>query len=870
MSRPARISPLCGIAFCGLVLFAACSVKRDAWTNRTYHGLVSRDNGWFNANEKLKEVMLGIEQAFVYDFDTLLPVFVLGTKEQISAAQPELEKCVDKCAVVIDRHSMDFEGKQRNNWIDDSYFVLGKARFHQGKHLDAERVFGYLGKRMKGHDRQLEGKLWRALNAVQMEQYAKAQSTLDELRQEDLPRGFPLDLLEAVQASVYLHRDKVDDAVTALNAAVDHAERKWDKVRWAFLIAQLHQQQGRNKEAVDQYARVERMGPPYELAFHSQIFQALAFDAGSSKALRSKLQRMLRDDKHKDHYDMILYALADIELKEGHLEEGVAQLKKSALANTKDTRQKAKSWLRIADVYFQERRYAEAQVYYDSTTTLLSKDHMRWQEVANKAEVLAELVEHLSVVQKEDSLQHVATLDERERENLARQAIRQREQQEEEAAAREAAAREVAANAPPAPATTQAAGSKASWYFYNGQSIARGMAEFKKKWGPRANEDDWRRSNRGGSATASIDEEEDEKDEEGRTADGEAAWKDPAWWMRDLPLDSAAILASNARICEALYKSGLVYKEKLTDIDNAVESFENLNTRFNECTYTPESYYQLYRIYLEKERSTNFFSLDGTGSLTYANIILERYPESEFARLVRDPNALGQDAAGAAARAAAYMEIYAQFKSRAYTSVITASNAAITERPDDLLAPKYALLKALCIGSMQDKDGYRSALSAVQTGYPSTEEGKHAGELLASLGGGERSPDAPSATPPPTPYTIGEGKHFVAMVCNAPGGAEPLKVQLANYLQAHFAGQGLQVSANVLEAPRIVLLVSQFPNSEKAMEYLGAFMSESVMLRGSNDQGYPVFAITPANYALLVASKDVSGYQDFFGRNYPN
>ena len=56
-------------------------------------------------------------------------------------------------------------------------------------------------------------------------------------------------------------------------------------------------------KAIAQYEKIARMNPPYGVAFHAQIFQALAFDRGNSKTLRQKLNRMLKDDKHQDHFD---------------------------------------------------------------------------------------------------------------------------------------------------------------------------------------------------------------------------------------------------------------------------------------------------------------------------------------------------------------------------------------------------------------------------------------------------------------------------------------------------------------------------------------------------------------------------------------
>ncbi len=106
----------------------ACSQERDAFLNRTFHRLTARDNGWFNANEKLKEKVMDIEDAHQDNFDEVLPLFVYGTEEQSRAAIPDLEKCIDKCSLVIERHSMDIEGKERNKWVDDAWFVIARSQ----------------------------------------------------------------------------------------------------------------------------------------------------------------------------------------------------------------------------------------------------------------------------------------------------------------------------------------------------------------------------------------------------------------------------------------------------------------------------------------------------------------------------------------------------------------------------------------------------------------------------------------------------------------------------------------------------------------------------------------------------------------------
>lgn len=124
-----------------ILLVAACSTNKDAFLNRTFHKLVTRDNGWFNANEKLKETVATMQKSHVDDYDQVLPVFVDGTKAESDAMTPDLEVCIEKCSTVIDRNSMEFDGKEKNNWIDDAWFVIGKSHYYKQGYLDALRTF---------------------------------------------------------------------------------------------------------------------------------------------------------------------------------------------------------------------------------------------------------------------------------------------------------------------------------------------------------------------------------------------------------------------------------------------------------------------------------------------------------------------------------------------------------------------------------------------------------------------------------------------------------------------------------------------------------------------------------------------------------
>ncbi|TXI81124.1 MAG: hypothetical protein E6Q44_05145 [Flavobacteriales bacterium] len=872
--RQFRILRLCGALFLVVGLSTGCSQEKDAFLNRTFHRLTARDNGWFNANEKLNEVVAGIETAHVDDYDRVLPLFVYGTDEQAKNATPDLEKCIDKCSLVIERHSMNIKGKEKNKWIDDAWFVIAKSHFYKKNYYEAERGFTYVSRRFKEGDRHLESLVWLARTAIILEQFGKAQSALDEVTgQKVLPKRFDHGELAAVQAELDLKRGKVDDGIVHLESAIPNARTKKERVRWAFILAQLYQYKGLEEKAIQQFAAVARMNPPYEMAFHTQIFQALAFNKGNSKEIRKKLTRMLRDDKHIDHFDMLHYALADLDLKENKDSAAVEHLLTSARVSTTDVNQKAKTFLRLADLYFDDRAYESAQQYYDSTKSILVETHARHEEVSTRARVLGELVEQLRIIALEDSLQALAKLDEKDLEKKIRGIIRDREQAEAEREQAEEEARAAAQANPDAGMKPPAggAGQRGSWYFYDPQQIGRGLSSFRKRWGDRALEDDWRRKDKKGTALAELTEEEETDPEAQKEKEKkEEEWKDPSFYVKDIPKSDVALEASNVRVCAALYTSGIIYKEQLKDADNAIESFEVLNSRFEECRYTPESFYQLYRIYLEKEQTTNYFAPDGMGSQYYANVILERWPDSEFARLVRDPNILQADEVRRKEEEVAYKEVYDRYRQYMFASVIVSCDGVIANEPRNHFLAKYHLLRAMALGGQRDQSGFRDALNDVKTKFAGTDEERAASEMLAAM-------DRSTGQAPPTPqkqgaageYSTDPGPHFFALIVpNQGSDLNTIKTRISAFSQRYFPGTPVEITNSFLDTEHQVVLVSGFPNKELAMQYNALFTSGNEQLVGINDQGFPAFPITTANYTQLYKSKDVEGYSNFFAQNY--
>ena len=383
--------------------------------------------------------------------------------------------------------------------------------------------------------------------------------------------------------------------------------------------------------------------------------------------------------------------------------------------------------------------------------------------------------------------------------------IRERELLEAEKEQDAADAREVLANNPAATTPGNDVTAGGAWYLSTPVQVARGLADFRKKWGNRPNDDDWRRADKSGTALVDVAEETEETEAGPEVAaNGEPAWKDPASYLKDIPETEAQLDSSNARICTALYLTGMIYKEKLRDVDNAIESFQVLNDRFEDCRYTPESNYQLYRIYLAKEKAGNFMDFGGASSQRYADLILERWPGSEFARLVQDPGQLEADEAAKAAEAEAYAALYAQFRQGAYRNVIAACDAVLDGQARNHLRPKYALLKAMAVGGLHMEAPFREALARISLDYPGTDEAKSAQALLDNLRKNDPEAAAPAPDAGEVAYTEPMGDHFVVfMVPDSAGPITNVKGAIARFNNQFFPGTPMEVSASIWDPHRI-------------------------------------------------------------------
>lgn len=863
-----------------LVLFAfACTVEKDGLSYRVYHNTTARYNGFFYAKESLKEAMKKLLDSHEEDYDNILPPYIYGTEQSARGVYPQLERVIEKSSKVVDRHTMKPSEREKkkmkkpemNKWIDDNYFLIGKGYFYKRNYYKAEEIFKYCARKFKEPEMEVTASVWLARTYMELEDYSSANKELvkaggsknidDEVRAE----------YHMVAADYHIRNEDYKKAAEEMESAIGFIRKKKDRARPTFILAQLYQAQQESQKAIDMYEAVLTLKPEYELEFYAQINQALAFSrkGGNSIVIKEKLEKMLKDDKNIDYRDQIYYALAGVYLEERNTDEGISNLEMSLQENKGNAKQRGKSYLKLADVYFEERDYPASQAYYDSALTLIDDKHPRLKDIRNMAESLTDLVKNLEIIAREDSLQKLAALSPEELDKKLDNIIKQLEEEEERKRIEAEKAQNAAMEA-------NLSGVQSNWAFYNRALLVSGYSNFQMVWGDRPLEDNWRRSkklNLGGT------EEEEAIVEDGPKDEAESLIPGKEELAEGIPNSPDEMEKSNAAMARAYYNCGLIYKEKLDDFENAVEAFEILADRFETSDFHLLACYQLYRAYLAKEQEGYSNPFCGTCNSKYwGDQVLNLYPDSEYAMLIRNPEFKSVEAMKKAEEETAYLEVLQQYRERKYTEVIQQSSAVISGEPGNHLIAKYYLLRAMSTGALDrqtgERDNYIAQLREVVEKFPDTEEGIRAKEILDILLGGvvleSGEPDAPKEEEKKANYIFEEqGEYYFALVFNRDrGNFNEIKARVSDFCSQAYASAGLKTSSNLIDKDKHIVIVKTFNGKAEAMEFYLTFTSNQEALKELNTEGYERFVITKKNYVTLFKEKDLPGYITFFGENY--
>ena len=721
------------------IIASSCSTQKNTAASRSYHKTKVKYNILYNGELAYEDGLKAIRNANTDDYTRVLYLYPVSNHKAAEAAKSNMDRTIEKCRKCIKLHSIKAkpkrDPKKANDpkyklWLQSEEFNpamrlawmrLGEAEFHKGDFLGAVSTFNYIIRHYQNDaDMIAQSQLWIARAYAEMDWQYEAEDMLNRVQIDALSRKHAK-LYSAVKADVLLKGEHYKEAIPFVKIAMPHEKRKIYRPRFAYVLGQLYELDNQSEEAIQAYKYAIRLAPPNEMEFNARIRIA---ELGGKNSLR-QLRTMTKQSKFKDRLDQIYGAMGNIYLKQKDTVQALAMYEKAIAESTQAGTAKAAVLVRAGDIYYEQRAYEKAQPCYREAVTILTAEHEDYARVQKRSEVLDELIGAYSQAQLQDSLQRLSHMTEAQQRAIIDKIIEDLIASEKADSAQQVqAARDLARDddGPRSVNTSNMLGGgmakKGDWYFYNPQLVQQGKQEWRRRWGNRQLEDNWRRQNKQVIASYTGDE---------LSGEDLAA-------VDSLAMDSLGLnpMASAPKMETDIHKP----EYYLQQIPRTAEDYALSDSLWREALVT---LYYIYRDRLEDEfltQETLRFLDERWGSHPSVLAIHEdeqlralRHDEAYIARMRRMLDV--QDSL--------YAATYSAYTKGEFATVKANKQYAETEYPESRLMPRFLFLNAVSVARTDGQEAFIAELQDLVNRYGTTELGAMAKDMLAMLGQGMES-----------------------------------------------------------------------------------------------------------------------------------
>jgi tetratricopeptide (TPR) repeat protein len=829
-----------------------CSTKVNKFPNRAFHNTTTRFNVLFNGNQSFLEGTEKLESAYVIDYDSLVPLYIFPKDTTDAKTVVELmDRCIEKGEKSITRHSMYIKKEERNKHIDDAYMLIGKANLYKLNFPKANEMFEYVSKAYKKQPEGKIAKLWLSKSNIVEGKKSEAYENIKELQEDaEFPKAHQSEL-QKTAAYYHITENDYPRAITALEKALESTKKKKEKIKLNFIIGQLYDITNNHSSASIYYQKVLDLKPNYDLMLNTKL--KMASHASSGNENEAELLKLLRKCPSGNEKSKVYLALADLELKKDKKTkaENYMQLAaKEAIA----PKIKRKAYYKLAEYHYKEKSYLIAKNYYDSTLQTLENTDPLFIKVEDIRNNLGRLVKNLNTIQLQDSLIRLANLSESDRIAAIKSQIKYNKKLLNDKLELKKIEELNQANTPVTASLNTSLNNTTSWYFQNPTTMQFGREEFVKIWGKIPLEDHWRRKDK---SNFSFDNIERAKEIDQDNIDNIDVY------LQNIPLTPEKMSKSVRLLIDAYYDLGIVYNEKLSEsLKAAKDGFDPIVSKHDTSSYAPAAAYFCYNIYSKIP--------DITTANQYKNTILTKYPNTEYANILRNPNYYADKKAESQAIFPAYENAYTAFKNKDFSGALSQIETAELNYPKNSIESKFLLLKALVQKELSNNDEFRTNLKKILDNYPASEEFELAKQIY------EKSNALNPVIIPNTPIKVEEDTLFISNDSSAlkfvlvipldgVNKVEEIKNKVSDFNSSKFRIEGLNISDMLLNENTFLVVVQSFETDKiKAKKYYDAFLKDKNLLKDVNNKNFTSFLISENNLGKLYKNKRITQYNVFF------
>jgi tetratricopeptide (TPR) repeat protein len=913
-----------GMAVVLIVALASCGGRKNTGPSRFYHALNSRYNIYFNGKTSFDEALKSMTDGYRENYTEQIRMFPVSGiyKEEKSNTGGPFDRAIEKGNKAIKMHSIKEKPRRKPGWQNDPrqiklqaqeefnpflkycWMLIGEGQFYNGDFLTSAVTFSYIARHF-ATDRDLvaEARIWQARCYTELDWFYETNNALKKLNESGVPPKLQKQY-DRMYADYLIRSEQLEQAIPYLQNSILSERNKRQRARMRYLLGQIYMVTGQNEAAYRTFGKVASSNPPYEIEFAARIRQTEVFPGGNYNKVLKMLKRMSKSDKNRDFLDQVFYAMGNVYMTQQDTAKAIGCYAEGIEKSTQNGMDKAICQIRLGDIYFTQKDYLNAQPCFSGALAGIQKEYSDYERVSRLSETLDELAVYYEDVHLQDSLQELARMPESERlaaiDKIIEQVIEDEKKAEEEARQEEYLNQQASmgSNLPAArninmPAIAAGPGDN-SFYFYNQQVVAQGKNQFQNKWGKRTLEDNWRRRNKkiallqeaDGSAEAG-DLSEELAGELSLQSDSLQALQDSLasdpksreYYLQQIPLTEDDLEASNMIVENGLFNMGMVYKDKLEDMNLSVETFEELERRFPDNRYRLDYYYQVYLMALRYKDT----ALAGK----YKNKMLEEFPESDYTVAVSDPNYEYNIRMMDRVQDSVYEATYERYLAEDVAAVRRNYQDFNSKYPLAALMPKFMFLNALTFVQEGDAEGFKEALTLLAEKYPDADVTELVNEMLKGLlrgrklmqGGffstivwdlrfGTGEDGGLSAADSARTFLAEEETPHRMLLLYTTGSIDrnQLLYTVAAYNFANFRVKGFDL--NFEETGTLTILtISGFDNLREIIDYYHLICGADGYA-AALDATVSFFPISDENFDVLMHGKTLEEYMRFFVENY--
>ena len=710
--------------FVALMLFVAtgCSRKKDKFINRSWHSLNTKYNILYNGGIALETGKTAINSTFIDNYWDILPVERLQPTDDIilgdKAQDPNFGRAEEKAVKAIQVHGMNIKGKEKNPQIDESYILLGKARYFDNRFIPAQEAFNYILFKYPASSNINLAKIWRAKTNLRLENEGLAIKNLKELIESNKLSDEDNVAASSALAQAYITIKALDSAIIQLQRASQLTKDNHELGRLRFIEGQLYSSLGikdSSNLAFDQVIALNRKTPRvYMISAHLEKIKNFDFENDNKLILETLLENLESNRENRPFLDKIYHQIANYQIKNNKDSLAIAYYNKSLRTDSKDAHLTALNYRILADLNFDYSEYSLAGSYYDSTLLSLQDNSKSFRAIKRKRDNLEDVIYYEAVAHETDSVLRLVELSQSEKEAYFQTYIENLKLEEEALEKEDATTREAYF----VPTLNEVRKKDKTFYFYNPTTLAFGKNEFVRIWGARALEANWRWSNK-----TVRNEEVVEKEFEEAEMEVDKSRFTIAYYLAQIPSEESTLDSISKERNFAYYQLGLIYKDKFKEYTLSQNKLEQLLKQFPEDRLVLPTKYNLYKVY-------SLLGLSQSQAILKKDII-ENHKDSRYAAILLNPELALLNNENSPQ--SLYNNLYTQFELGNYQEVIDGCDLQITRLDGDEIVPKLELLKATSRARLYGFEAYKEGLNFVALNYPSSLEGKKAAQMYSTI-----------------------------------------------------------------------------------------------------------------------------------------